>query len=126
MPKTADQVKPNYGPVYAAALYPQLAKICIDHGYALAVHGSLARDFDVIAIPWMPKVSTPRMVLKDITSTFAVELIGKPGKKEHGRVAYTLSVGFGECAIDFSFMPPCGINRPEHLSVQFTDPKIFG
>lgn len=32
-------------------------------------------------------------------------LIGEPQVKNHGRVAYTLSCGFGSCVIDLSFMP---------------------
>ena len=63
MPKTPAQIKPNYSPVYAAALYPDLAAICISHGYALAVHGSLARDFDLIAVPWAAQTSPPELVL---------------------------------------------------------------
>jgi hypothetical protein len=105
MTKSADQIKPNYAPVYAAALYPKLAKICIANGWALAVHGSLARDFDVIAIPWVEKVTPPEQVVKLITENFAAEHIGEIGYREHGRTVYTLSIGFGECALDFSFMP---------------------
>ena len=45
----------NRAAVYAAALYPDLAEIAREHGYALAVHGSLARDFDLIAVPWREK-----------------------------------------------------------------------
>lgn len=103
--KRLSELKPNFGPVYAAAMYPGMASIVHRHGYALAVHGSLARDFDLIAIPWAPKVSPVKTVLDAITSVYAVRLIGKAGKKEHGRVAYTLSCGFGECSIDLSFMP---------------------
>jgi hypothetical protein len=101
--KTADQVKPNYAPVYAAALYPELASIFIKHGYALAVHGSLARDFDLAALPWSKKPSRPAVILDEITTRFWIRLIGEPEQKEHGRTAYTISVGHGECAIDLSF-----------------------
>jgi hypothetical protein len=103
--KTADQLKPNYGPVYAAAMYPGLAKIFQGHGYALAVHGSLARDLDLIAVPWAETVSAPEVVLAAITRQWAVHLVGEPAARPHGRVAHTLSVGFGECAIDLSFLP---------------------
>ena len=103
--KTADQIKPNYAPVYAAAMYPELAKIFQAHGYALAVHGSLARDFDLVAIPWAETVSTTEAVLAAVTTKFAVHIIGEPDVRPHGRLAYTLSVGFGECAIDLSFLP---------------------
>jgi len=99
--------KPNYAPVYAAAMYPELAGIFNRHGYALAVHGSLARDFDLIAVPWGENpaaVSTPAVVLKEVTTTFAVSLIGLPERKKYGRLAYTISVGWGECAIDLSFI----------------------
>lgn len=105
MSKAPEQIKPNYAPVYAAALYPKLARICIDHGYALAVHGSLARDFDVIAVPWVENPSSSEAVIKAITDTFAAEHIGEIGHREHGRTIYTLSIGFGECFLDFSFMP---------------------
>jgi len=103
---------PCYGPVYAAALYPELAARFRRHGYALAVHGSLRRDFDVIAIPWTYFPSKPEDVIKEITTDWAIECISKsPGIKHHGRRAYTLVVGFGHCAIDLSFMPL--LNYPE-------------
>lgn len=105
--KTADQLKPNYAPIYAAALYPGLAQILHWHGYALAVHGSLARDFDLIAIPWRAEdVSDPEVVVKEITEKFDIRKIGEaPEPKPHRRIAYTISVGHGECALDLSFMP---------------------
>ena len=105
MPKEVGDIQPNYAPVYAAALYPKLAKIFQRHGYALAVHGSLARDFDLIAVPWGEKISSHHEVIKEITNDFAVHVIGAPNAKRHGRIAYLISVGFGECAIDLSFFP---------------------
>lgn len=36
----------NFGPVYAC-IYPGLAEVTRAHGYALAAHGSMARDFDL-------------------------------------------------------------------------------
>lgn len=105
MSKTAEQVKPNYAPIYAAALYPELSKIFVTNGYALAVHGSLARDMDLIAVPWAKKVSKPSKLLKEITTTFSARIIGKPTKKNHKRIAHTLSIGFGQCSIDLSFLP---------------------
>lgn len=103
--KTAEQIKPNHGPVYAAALYPDLCKIFQKHGYALAVHGSLARDFDVIAIPWVETPSSPDDIIAEVLKTFAADIIGEPGIKPHGRIAHTLSLGFGYCSMDLSFMP---------------------
>lgn len=97
---------PNYAPVYCAAMYPDLAEITRSHGWALAVHGSLARDLDLICIPWVDKPSDPRTVIDAIRAKFAVDLVGDgPSPKPQGREAWTLSVGFGECAMDLQFMP---------------------
>lgn len=105
MTKHAEQLRPNYGPVYAAAMYPELAKIFQKHGYALAVHGSLARDLDLLAFPWVETVSNHSAVFSDVEKTFAVTFIASEGtKKPHGRVAYTMSFGWGECATDVSFV----------------------
>lgn len=97
--------KPSFAPVYAAALYPKLVAIARSHGYALAAHGSLQRDFDLIGVPWTERPSDPWMVVDEICATFAVRLIGDMQVKEHGRKTWMLSVGHGECSIDLSFMP---------------------
>lgn len=95
----------NYAPMYCA-LYPGLAKITRKHGYALAVHGTLGRDMDLICVPWVEEPSEPSAVLEEITTTFAITVSkDSPETKKHGRIAYTIFVGFGECAIDLSFMP---------------------
>ncbi len=95
----------NYGPVYAAALYPDLAEITRSLGWALAVHGSLARDFDLVCIPWVDEPAKPDDVLSRICSEFAIEVVGETGQKKHGRVAHSISIGHGECQLDISFMP---------------------
>lgn len=105
--KEVDQLQPNYAPVYAAALYPELAKIFQKHGYALAVHGSLRKDLDLIAVPWAEKISPHEDILEEIAETYVFRAIGEPTTKHHGRVAYFFSIGFGECAIDLSFFPDC-------------------
>lgn len=103
--KSANELKPNYAAVYAAALYPDLCPIFHRHGYALAVHGSLARDFDLIAVPWAESVSPPDVVLAGITGAFAVRLIGGLKMMRHGRLCQTISIGHGNCSIDLSFLP---------------------
>ena len=94
----------NYSPVYAA-LYPELAEIARSHGYAMAIHGSMARDFDVFCIPWAEHITTPQDLVDAITQQFHVRQIGEPDQKNHGRIAYTISIGHGECALDLSFAP---------------------
>ena len=102
--KKPQEVHPNYAPVYAAAMYPDLARLFVSHGYALAVHGSLARDFDLVAVRWAEAISPPSVVLEELVKLFDVQIIGEPTIKPHGRIAHTLSVGFGQCAVDLSFV----------------------
>jgi hypothetical protein len=71
----------------------------------MAAHGSLAADFDLVCIPWVLGASDPQSVVDEITSSFAINQVGKPEPKEHGRIAYTISFSFGECRLDLSFMP---------------------
>lgn len=104
MNKTKEQLKPNYAPLYAAAMYPLLAEICNANGYALAVHGSVANDFDIVAIPWAKKVSSPRKLMNAIQKKTAIKFEHRE-RKNHGRIAYTCTVGFGVCRLDFSFYP---------------------
>lgn len=96
--------EPNFAPMYAA-MYPGLAKITRDHGYALAVHGTLGRDMDLICIPWVDEPADPQDVVDAITTEYSIRQIGCPEEKKHGRRAWTISVGFGDCFIDLSFMP---------------------
>lgn len=93
----------NFAPAYAA-LYPQLAEIARQHGYAMAVHGSMGRDFDVVCIPWIEEAGEPQAVVDAITKRFAIEQVHGWDVREHGREVTTLSIGFGECFVDLSFM----------------------
>jgi hypothetical protein len=97
----------NNAPVYAS-IYAELAELCRHHGYALAIHGSLARDFDLVAIPWAAQVSEPSVVVVAITDKFALRLLGdpdEPAPKNHGRICYTLIFQWGTTALDLSFTP---------------------
>ena len=89
-------------------MLPQLRKTAKKNGYALAVHGSLTRDFDLIAVPWVDKPSDP-----DLLSKSLVEAVCKFGmlpnkdaweSKPHGRKAKTFVIGFAE-VIDLSVVP---------------------
>lgn len=94
----------NYAPTYCA-IYPALAEIARTHGYALAIHGSLGRDFDLTCIPWADTPAEPEKVVNAMLAEFAFKLAGgPPSLKAHGRIVYTLAF-FAEWAVDLSFMP---------------------
>ncbi len=93
-------------------LYPSLAEIARKHGYALAIHGSVGRDFDLIAVPWTEQPGDPSCVIRDIHETYAVANVLGPYKKLHGRLVWSISiVGSGEVFLDLSFMPSVKVDK---------------
>lgn len=100
----------NYAPVYAC-LYPQLTEIARKHGYALAVHGTMGRDFDLVCVPWIDEPSRPQNVVDEMTTSFSIMQSGEPESRQHGRMVYTIVLQFGECFLDLSFMPIIPTNK---------------
>ena len=94
----------SFAPVYVA-IYPELAEVARKHGYALAIHGSISRDFDLICIPWIENPSVPESVVKDMEKQFSISSAGMPTEHEHGRIVYSMCISFGDCFVDLSFMP---------------------
>lgn len=80
-------------------------------GYAIAVHGSLKRDIDLIAVAWTDQAAPSEDLVMAVQGAVGGILgnclrLGEPSVKPHGRIAYTLiHPGFaGE--IDLSIIPP--------------------
>jgi hypothetical protein len=90
-------------------------------GYAVAVHGTLKRDIDLIAVPWTSEATDERtlaeslrLVAEEINGEAVMgwsmagdaefSLNGCPGTKPHGRLGWCFSLGGGPY-IDLSVMP---------------------
>lgn len=98
-------------PWYAFA-YIKLDRIAMRYGYALALHGTMARDLDLIAVPWVDDADSPEKLIKAFqrfikTKASGVHLVGMPQgqNKPHGRVAYSLHIGVDGHYLDISVMP---------------------
>lgn len=89
-----------------ATLYPRLREVARQQGYALALHGSLVKDLDVIAVPWTEEAVPPDELIKAL-----VECVGgmlEPGgltKRLHNRWAATIRLVGIAGYIDLSVMP---------------------
>lgn len=104
-------------------MLPILQEIAHAHGYALGIHGSLARDLDLMAMPWIKdakpaaelieamRVAVNGIVHKTGTKAgrwngteFVDATIENPSHKPHGRLAWNIHL---ECGlfIDISVMP---------------------
>lgn len=101
-------------------LLEPLRKVAHDYGYALAVHGSTARDIDLVAVPWADIAVDPLTLAEAVRSTaervhgLAFQLpprgramhqrLGSPSEKPHGRLVWSFHLGGGPY-IDLSVMP---------------------
>lgn len=91
-----------------------------NQGYAVAVHGSLNRDIDLIAVPWREGAMNADSLVEVICGavTGAVGSCMKHAEwveKPHGRRARTLLVYVGEnhMQIDLSVMPVIRTTTPQ-------------
>lgn len=91
-------------------LYGKLERIAWRHGYALALHGSMQRDLDLIAVPWSEDADSPTALIgafrNFIVERSAINLkVERPIKKPHGRLAYSIPIGYDGHYLDVSIMP---------------------
>lgn len=111
----------NFSPAYVA-LYPMLTEIAREHGYALAVHGSVKRDFDLVAVPWEGIPTHPEVLFdsmrKAIAKHWDVAAQG-PELKPHNRFAWSLTLGSGSY-LDISIMFPPHV-RVDQIDFSFKE-----
>jgi hypothetical protein len=93
------------------SILPAVREAAKFKGYAVAVHGSVKRDIDLIAVAWTDQAEPADDLVRAIQGAVGgilgnCLLLGEPGQKPQGRIAYTLvHPGFaGE--IDLSVIPP--------------------
>ena len=84
-------------------------------GYAIALHGSMQRDIDVVAIPWIKDPISPDELVEKLCDYLPAEMAGTIGLRPHGRRCYTLLMG-GSLFMDLSVISP-----REHVEVEDND-----
>jgi hypothetical protein len=89
--------------------FPSMREVARQHGYALALHGSLTRDFDLIAAAWTPEASDADTLVEAICAANQL-LVTVPdkGDKPHGRRCWTLQ-GIADVPhgwVDLAVFPP--------------------
>jgi hypothetical protein len=123
LPKPAPEVAPvapqkHVGtslPVAYTHILHHLAVRARELGYALALHGSMTRDLDVVAIHWVDAAVSAKELadalmqncggfLKPIEAEHEHFQNGSPGAKPHGRLVWSIQLGGGPY-IDLSVMP---------------------
>lgn len=90
------------------SLLPTIRRVARKSGYAIGVHGSLTRDFDLIAVPWRKGAVSPvelayRIDLAVCKYPYSRSTLKKQlTKKPYGRVAFAMVLGFHAPYIDLS------------------------
>lgn len=64
MSKLIKDIKTNPKPMFYACVLENLRKIAFKCGYALAVHGSLENDLDLIAVRWSDNYESPTYLME--------------------------------------------------------------
>jgi hypothetical protein len=78
-------------PAYCA-LVPAITKVAREFGYAVAVHGSMTTDLDLVLVPWVDEASPAEDVVEAIRLLIGGRKRGcdvLPGTKPLGRLAWT-------------------------------------
>ena len=76
-----------------AAIVPIVQSVARRLGYAVAVHGSMARDLDLLAAPWTDDaVSAEELAaaVRDALYCEYFEGMEQPKQKPHGRLAWSM------------------------------------
>ncbi|MEO1254632.1 MAG: hypothetical protein AAFY41_07085 [Bacteroidota bacterium] len=55
--KDREAVTTNGRAVFYASMWNDFRQAAMDHGWALGLHGSLANDMDIMAMPWTKNAS---------------------------------------------------------------------
>lgn len=96
-----------------AQLLPKIRAAAKGLGYAIAIHGSMQRDLDLLAVPWVDEAAPAESlvaviaedvhgyVIGDVTARGAIE---SPTAQPHGRKSWNICWG-GKPMIDLSIMP---------------------
>lgn len=76
-----------------AAILPSLVQVGVDCGYAVAVHGSLRRDLDIIAAPWVKWAVPPKELVGLLAKACGGKVSDEPAKHPHGRLSFQIHLG---------------------------------
>lgn len=111
---STDATDPEMVEALARRLIRPLRERAKDMGYALATHGSMVRDIDLVAVPWTERAHAPEALANSLKQVLGklypigleVEPSADPAKaKPHGRLCWSWWIR-PWTYIDLSVYPP--------------------
>lgn len=133
MPKNREAVTCNGRAAFFAAMWDDIRQCAMDNGWAVALHGSLASDMDIMAMPWVDNCCKFSELAEKISQLFEDNDLSKNyaityNEKPHNRVVATIPIWadfyLDICAIEYEcpesqrlIFTGCYDKRGERISV---------
>jgi hypothetical protein len=105
-------------PALYAFIYEELKVIAQSYGYNLVLHGSMARDLDLIAIPWVAELGDVNAMVIEFAEHIGGHIMDQTHEQKycfpHGRYSYVININRGrddelndqQYYLDLSIIPP--------------------
>ncbi len=92
--KDRESVTTNGRAVFYAAMWNDLRQAAMNKGWALALHGSLASDMDIMAMPWIENAVHPLEMVLALKKCFTdCNMITITETEQcNNRIVYTISI----------------------------------
>lgn len=97
MAKDNKIITTNGRAAFYASMWPDFKDAALKCGWALGLHGSLASDMDIMAMPWTEEATPAEEMIKALSDCFTESPFSHehriPHKgKPNGRIVYTMSI----------------------------------
>ena len=115
MAKNREAVTCNGRAAFYAAMWDDIRQCAMDCGWAVALHGSLASDMDIIAMPWVSNACSFRELTIRIVALFTGNSMSESftityNEKPHGRIVATIPI-WADFYLDISAIQTTGTRR---------------
>lgn len=106
MSKNRNAITCNGRAAFYACIWNDIRQCAMDSGWAVALHGSLASDMDIMAMPWVEEADTFEGLIEKISKLFSDNDLSKQyvityDEKSYGRVVATIPI-FSDFYLDIS------------------------
>ncbi len=104
--KNREAITCNGRPAFYACMWEDIRQCAMNCGWAVALHGSLSSDMDIMAMPWVDKAVPFEVLVAKISQLFDGNQIAENyyityDEKPHNRVVATIPI-FADFYLDIS------------------------
>ena len=106
MAKNREAVTCNGRSAFYACMWNDIRQTAMDCGWAVGLHGSLASDMDIMAMPWVENSTSFEDMIEKVVGLFSGNVLSENytvtyNKKPHGRTVATIPI-FADFYLDIS------------------------